>query len=253
MASSLRAGNRDSRGTRAFTLIELLVVIAVIAILAAITLSAVQLALAQAERSSCSSNLRQWGSALRLYGNANDQYFPDNRRGQHTSWVSPTVKRFCADYLIEMGEFGGSERMAASHVIHCPTQEWHRMYGSDYTGPPGTAFSGMGLVGYFYLPFRDITRANYTYAGNSWVSRRRLISQPTRAPIMMDMKQYADNGQGWYLDGSVPWSSHVDSTGEPVGGNFLFVDGSVRWFHTEDMELGATVGAWKYYYKIEID
>ena len=37
------------------------------------TLSAIQLALRQAEKASCSSNLRQWSSALRLYANANDQ------------------------------------------------------------------------------------------------------------------------------------------------------------------------------------
>ena len=70
MPQQTRAGLRRHR---AFTLIELLVVIAVIAILAAMTLSTIQLALGQAERTACKSNLRQWSSALRLYANANDQ------------------------------------------------------------------------------------------------------------------------------------------------------------------------------------
>ena len=238
---------------RAFTLIELLVVIAVIAILMAMVFTALQTALDQSERSSCANNLRQWGIGLRQYGLANSQFFPYNLDGKHTSWVGPTVNKFCADYLLPMGEFGGSERMAGDHVIHCPTQEWHRVYGSDYSGPPGTAFSGMGLVGYFYLPHRTITSCDYTPAGNSWVAKRRLTSGPTKAPIMMDMKQYADNGQGWFLDGSMPWSSHVDETGEPKGGNYLFVDGRVQWYESSKIELAATVGSWKYYYKIPLD
>ena len=242
----------ESRRGRAFTLIELLVVIAVIAILAAMTLSAVQLALDQAERASCKSNLRQWGSALRIYANAYGQYFPDNRRGQHMSWTSPTVNKFVDEYLLKMGDFGGSERMRADHVIHCPTQEWHRYYGSDYTGPPGSAYSGMGLVGYFYMPHRDAASCDYTPAGNSWVTRKRTTSQPFRAPIMSDMKQYC-TVRGWYLDGSLPWSSHIRSDGEPVGGNFLFLDGSVSWYRTADIELGATIGSWRCYYKIAID
>jgi len=249
MPQQTRAGLRRHR---AFTLIELLVVIAVIAILAAMTLSAIQLALGQAERTACKSNLRQWSSALRLYANANNQYFPDNRRGQHMSWTSPTVNRFVDGYLIKMGEFGSSERMADAHVIHCPTQEWHRFYGKDFTGPPGTAYGGMGLVGYFYMPHRNIASCDYSPAGNSWVARKKVTSEPFRAPIMSDMKQYC-TVRGWFLDGSLPWSSHIRSDGEPIGGNFLFVDGSVHWYRTEDIELGANIGSWRCYYKIDID
>jgi prepilin-type N-terminal cleavage/methylation domain-containing protein/prepilin-type processing-associated H-X9-DG protein len=253
MSSSASRGSSTQRHQQAFTLIELLVVIAIIMILAAMAMVAVQQALDQADRASCANNLRQWAAALRTYAVANSQYFPDNRRGAHCSWVSPTVKRFCAHYMMEMGEFGGSERMREGHVIHCPTQEWHRIYSSDYTGPPGTAFGGMGLVGYFYLPHRDINSCDYTPAGNAWVAKRKLTSQPSNAPIMMDMKQYADNGQGWYLDGTVPWSSHIGPTGEPVGGNYLFQDGHVRWYETAKIELGANVGSWRCYYKIPID
>ena len=244
--------NRAVRPHRGFTLVELLVVIAVIAILAAITLSAVQLALQQAERATCSNNLRQWSSALRLYANANRQFFPDNRRGQHISWTSPTVNRFVDEYLLKMGEFGDTERMKAEHVIHCPTQEWHRFYGSDYTGAPGTAFGGMGLVGYFYMPHRDPASCDYSPAGNSWVTRKKTTSQPFRAPIMSDMKQFCVV-RGWFLDGSLPWSSHIRSDGEPVGGNFLFMDGSVRWYRTEVIDLGCNIGSWRCYYKIDID
>jgi prepilin-type N-terminal cleavage/methylation domain-containing protein/prepilin-type processing-associated H-X9-DG protein len=62
---------------KAFTLVELLVVISIIAILLAVLLPALNKAKEGARSTLCGANLKNYGSALHMYANANNNSLPD--------------------------------------------------------------------------------------------------------------------------------------------------------------------------------
>ena len=220
------------------------------------------------QRSVCASNLRQWGIANTMYAGDNNNGFPDNRDGAGLSWCGNTVQTFWTNYLVPLVKTP-DHLDKRFHVLFCPTEKWHRAANLL----TNTGYGSQISVGYTYLPARDPSLPlnqshdfNYDVVGLSgWVTKQKLGGEFSKAPIAMDQKQgtgkigasqidwFGILGLGATPSKKIPYSNHVQASGEPVGGNFLFEDGRVNWFKNNLIEPAATADSWVFFYRVPIN
>jgi prepilin-type N-terminal cleavage/methylation domain-containing protein len=245
-----------------FTLIELLVVIAIIAILAALLLPALAKAREKAVRVLCTSNLKQWGTAITMYAGDNRESFPLNATSDGASgfaWIGMTLNtNFFPQYLYKNRPGVNTTERNKQDVLYCPTDEWHRAVESQA--------NRVNLIGYQLLPGRDKDPnawPNYNDKGvGEWVYRKKLGGPYRRAPVMIDKIQATGTPPGltWYGSTGVtskdfPFANHRDAKGVSIGGNFLYEDGSVLWRkfnvanYQKTIDAGTAAGGWTVFFR----
>jgi len=105
---------------KAFTLVELLVVISIISMLIAILLPALNKAKALAVRVKCASNLKQIHTAMNIYSDDNDNFYPagdDPVNPPNWLWMGRGFRLFVEPYL-------GMEKGAKNAgVLICPADK----------------------------------------------------------------------------------------------------------------------------------
>jgi len=228
-----------------FTLIELLVVIAIIGILAALLLPVLAVAKANAYKTQCASNLKQWGAAITLYGGDNAGSFPDNTQpgAADLAWMAYNFSNIFYPVYLYRDKPGTSVSglRSKNDVFYCPTDIAHREFESLGDNP--------NLIGYSYLPGRSNVGSlwNYDASGlGAWCLQRPKLDGPYRkAPVMIDRLQCTQM-EGWsdvdIYDGKVyPDSNHPGARNVPAGGNFLYEDAHVEWRKFSETDPAGTI------------
>jgi len=233
---------------RGFTLIELLVVIAIIAILASMLLPVLARAKEKAQRISCNGNLRQWGVALNVYLDENEQVMPLPKIANGTPGVT--------GYSENQPHWSD---LAAFHAANQGDNVWYNVLPQyvgqqalwQYAGSPDTFVNARSI---FTCPTAalqpsdfDPTRVVFNYGenpkGNTGLTgigygtnfTATLVKNPSAFVFMSDLRAHASE-MPFY--GSNPanevgvshcWVPQLSSR-HNAGANMNFADGHVAYY-----------------------
>ena len=237
---------------KGFTLIELLVVIAIIALLLAILMPALGKAKELARRTVCSTNHKQIGLSMQIYGNENNSNLPLHHSG---GWLWD-VSYATTDFVIASG--------GSRHTFYCPSElskNADRAIFWQFTQnvPLGTKIGHVPepttgrenqfrVTGYFWL-MDTVNGRSSPPAGTPeriW-PRKTTEKNPSDKELVVDATisnggdpetaSFTDvHGGSWGRWRIADKTNHMSRTSKPTGGNILFLDGHGEWRKFSDMQ-----------------
>jgi hypothetical protein len=230
---------KPRRSRRAFALVELLVVIGIVALLIAILLPVLSRARAQANRVACLSNIKQLGTALLMYCNDNDEYFPTCAwwdeglayRPYPEDWVHWQANRVLDDSAIAK-YVGRGEQL--KRILRCPADSF------DGRKPRVGIMPGQGPYLYSYAMNVEAGSNLRTYPGSrtkitQWrAPARKLLLTENRedsnaAPLWGGSRLAQRHGKGMSAGRVIAtrasmlfFDNHAESVSDEVVANSLF-------------------------------
>ena len=203
---------RGWNASRGFSLLELLVVIGAIATLTGVLLPSLGRAKELTRRVVCATNLRQLGTALKMYGHENEGWYP--------------VEELCGNPQPTLTAGLFPRYVSDRGLFYCPSADQIESYAhsEEYGGPGGDSIINTD---------DNWARSYITYKYFS-ITRR-----DTRMPLPLYHSEYPhllrndSPSQRWLMSDwvrkDVPVFPHWESGGWGGGRNVLFADTSVQF------------------------
>ena len=108
---------------KSFSLIELLVIVAIIAVLASLLLPALGKARKKSRLALCTSNMKQMSTAIYLYLDDHEDYFPYSSEHNKTSWDDRLGSMKYDGRNITAEQIDNKSKLTDSSIYECPASE----------------------------------------------------------------------------------------------------------------------------------